>query len=107
MYLISQGDMVRISNYLKKEIIEASKEAFGECEIVLFGSRVDDSKKGGDFDIAIKKDIDYKEFQKKKIKFFKYLILKDLDLPIDLILYNKADSFLKKEIDRGVELKSV
>jgi len=95
---------MRISNYLKNEIKQACKNAFGECELILFGSRADDSKKGGDFDIAIVKDTDQKSFKNAKVKFFKYLLLKDLDLPIDLILYNKANELLKNEINQGVKL---
>jgi len=39
------------------------------------------------------------EFKKAKVKFFKEIILQDLDLPIDLISYNHANTLLKKEID--------
>jgi len=95
---------MRVSNYLKNEIKQASKNAFGECELILFGSRVDDSKNGGDFDIAVVKDIDQKSFRNAKVKFFKYLLLKDLDLPIDLVLYSKANELLKNEINQGVKL---
>jgi len=92
---------MRISKYLKKELINASKKAFGECELIVFGSRANDSKKGGDFDIAVVKDISKDEFKKAKVEFFKYLLLKDLDLPIDLVLYNRASELLRKEIEKG------
>jgi len=95
---------MRVSNYLKSEIKQACKNAFGECELILFGSRVDDGKKGGDFDIAVVKDIDKESFKKAKVQFFKYLLLKDLDLPIDLVLYSKANELLKNEINQGVRL---
>ena len=96
---------MRISAYLKDEIINASKIAFGECELILFGSRVDDSKMGGDYDIAVVSDMNNINFKKAKVQFFKYLILKDLDLPIDLVLYSKANEFFKSEIDKGEILK--
>ena len=95
---------MRVSKYLKSEIKQACKNAFGECELILFGSRVDDGKKGGDFDIAVVKDIDKESFKKAKVQFFKYLLLKDLDLPIDLVLYSKANELLKNEINQGVRL---
>ena len=95
---------MRISNYLRNNILQASEKAFGDCKLILFGSRIDDSKKGGDFDIAIKRDMSKEEFKKAKVRFFKTLILKDLDLPIDLILYNKANDLLKQEIDKGEAL---
>ena len=92
---------MRISNYIRENILQASKNAFGECTLILFGSRLDDNKKGGDFDIAIKGKMSVEEFKKAKISFFKTLILKDLDLPIDLVLYHKANNLLKQEINKG------
>jgi len=95
---------MRLSAYLKDEILQASQKAFGECELILFGSRIDNNKRGGDFDIAVVKDMSKEEFRKAKIQFFKYLLLRDLDLPIDLVFYNKANEVFKKEIDKGVRL---
>jgi len=92
---------MRISPYLINEFKKATKKAFGECDIILFGSRIDDAKLGGDFDLAIKKDISKEEFKKAKVEFFKYLLLKDLDLPIDLVLYNQVNGLLQKEIEKG------
>ena len=96
--------MMRVSRYLRDEIINASKVAFGECELILFGSRADESKSGGDFDIAVVKEMDRDSFKKAKVQFFKYLFLKDLDLPIDLVLYSEANEFFKREIDKGEKL---
>ena len=96
--------MMRVSNYLQKIFKDAIKKSFGECEAILFGSRVDDKKRGGDFDIAIKANFSKEEFNKRKIKFFKILLLKDLDLPIDLVFYNQVNPIFKKEIDKGVKL---
>ena len=93
---------MRVSAYLKSEIKKASKVAFGDAKLILFGSRVDESKRGGDFDIAVLKEMSLESFKKAKVQFFKYLILKDLDLLIDLVLYSKANDLLKKEIDKGV-----
>lgn len=95
---------MRLSHYLRKQFIEASKEAFSESELILFGSRVDDSKKGGDFDIAVCSAVSKEAFNKGKIHFFKYLILRDLDLAIDLVHYNLANDLLKQEIDKGIKL---
>ena len=101
MFLILQGDMMRLSPYLKHKLKEASQEAFANAKIILFGSRIDDAKQGGDFDLAVVGDMDKEHFKKAKVKFFKYLMLQDLDLPIDLVLYNRANTLLKKEIDKG------
>ena len=37
---------MRVSEYLKNVIQDTAKESFGQCEIILFGSRVDEQKKG-------------------------------------------------------------
>ena len=95
---------MRLSPYLRKKFIEASKEAFGDSKLILFGSRIDDTKKGGDFDIAVCSAINREAFTKAKVRFFKYLILRDLDLPIDLVHYDLANDLLKKEIDKGIKL---
>ncbi|WOE72948.1 hypothetical protein RZR97_02410 [Hydrogenimonas thermophila] len=65
---------MRVSPYLKEQFLKAGKEAFGKCELILFGSRVDDDKAGGDFDIAIDCNMKKEEFNKAKVKFFKYLL---------------------------------
>ncbi len=95
---------MRISNYIRQQISEASKQAFGEAKILLFGSRLDDSLKGGDFDIAVITEVDKEDFKKAKVQFFKHLLLKDLDIPIDVVHYKYADKLLQSEIDKGVSL---
>ena len=96
---------MRVSKYLRNIIQDTAKESFGQCELILFGSRVDEQKKGGDFDIALKGDMTKKAFDEGKVKFFKKLILKDLDLPIELVFYNQVNKELQKEIDsKGVKL---
>ena len=47
---------MRLSKRLKASLIKSILESFGEVDIYLFGSRTDDSKKGGDIDIAV--DVD-------------------------------------------------
>jgi len=95
---------MRVSPYLKEQFLKAANIAFGKCELILFGSRINDDKAGGDFDIAINCNMKKEEFKKAKVKFFKYLLLKDLDLPIDLVHYNTTDELLKKEIQKGEKL---
>ena len=96
---------MRIPKYIKDTITQAAHTSFGGCEAILFGSRTDDSKKGGDFDIAIKGNIEYEGFKKAKVQFFKTLLLHDLDLPIDLVHYASANKLLQHEIDKkGVRL---
>jgi predicted nucleotidyltransferase len=60
--------MMRVSKYLKSEIQKASLDAFGERELILFGSRIDETKRGGDFDIAVVKDMSIEAFKKAKVQ---------------------------------------
>ncbi len=95
---------MRISEPLKRTLLQACKSSFGDVEVILFGSRVDDRKRGGDFDLAIKGEFTKETFRAKKRGFLKYLLKRDLDLPIDLVQYNVANALLKEEIDKGVSL---
>ncbi len=64
---------MRLSDRIQKLIVDGIRKSFGDTEIYLFGSRTDESKKGGDIDIALTLDIDKNEFRRKKILFQKYL----------------------------------
>jgi len=70
--------------------------SFGDVDIYFFGSRVDDSKKGGDIDLAVSKE----QFRQYKIQFITALIRMDLDLKIDVVSYHTGDELLREEIDK-------
>ncbi len=91
---------MRLSDRIQKLIVNGIRNSFGDAEIYLFGSRTDESRKGGDIDIALVLDINKNEFRQKKIQFKKYLFQKGYDLKIDLLQWNKnIDSLLQKEIE--------
>lgn len=49
---------MRLSEFHKKYILDAAHKCFGnKAKIWLFGSRVDDTKKGGDIDLYIETDM--------------------------------------------------
>ncbi len=79
------------------------KEFFGDVKIYIFGSRLDDSKKGGDIDIflQIPKPIANKRAKRARAKL---LLEEKLLKPIDIILEEDANQFIKKEAMQGVEL---
>ncbi|QCI28175.1 nucleotidyltransferase domain-containing protein [Caminibacter pacificus] len=90
---------LRLDKISKKKLFEAL-EVFQGCEIYFFGSRRDPEKRGGDIDIAIK-GLDKEEFKKKRVKFFKKLLLSDFDYDVDLVHYESASELLKQEIRRA------
>ena len=92
---------MRLSKRLKTSLIKSILESFGEVDIYLFGSRTDDSKKGGDIDIAVDVDLSRKEFKQRQIKFMVAMIKQDLDLKIDLVAYNSQDKLLAEEIKKS------
>ena len=60
---------MRINKLQRQAIQSVFQSVFGEGEVVLFGSRVDNNKKGGDIDLFIKPSQDSDDFFKKKLSF--------------------------------------
>ncbi len=90
---------MRLPETLKSSILKAIEESFGNVEIYLFGSRTDDTKRGGDIDIAIRTDMTRERFRKHKIVFVSLLMRMGFDLKIDLVQYHDSmDALLKSEI---------
>ena len=83
-------------NIIKNKV----KIIFGDSLIYLFGSRVDDTKKGGDIDLYIVSKIKDNLFKKKqKLK----IILEDvLYKPVDIIVAINKDRLIEKEAIMGV-----
>lgn len=91
---------------LKKEEILAIKDIVNKldagCRIILYGSRADDSKKGGDIDLLL--------FSKKlkfndKIEILARLNEKLGEQKIDIIITgNNLNPFVKNAENSGVEL---
>ena len=99
---LQKGIVMRLSDRIQKLIVDGIRKSFGDTEIYLFGSRTDESKKGGDIDIALALDINKNEFRRKKIQFKKYLFQKGYDLKIDLLQWNKnIDVLLQDEIKKN------
>ena len=89
---------MRLSNRLKQCIKKGVLDSFGDVDIYLFGSRTDDTKTGGDIDIAVDVNVSKEVFQQYKVQFVVSLIKQGLDLKIDLVPYNSDDQLLNKEV---------
>ena len=89
---------MRLSKRIINIVQENINKSFGNVNIYLFGSRVDDSKKGGDIDLAIDTNISRQEFRKKKSLFLSLLMRIDFDYKIDVVNFNTKDILLNTEI---------
>jgi len=96
---------------LSKRVISILKDniakSFGDVNIYLFGSRTDDTKKGGDIDLAIDTDLSKQEFRKRKSLFLSLLARIDFDYKIDIVNFNTKDELLYNEIrNNNIKLNS-
>jgi len=95
---------MRITPFEQRKIREISEDVFGDGVIVrLFGSRVDDSKKGGDIDIYIDPQKKCPQKSYLKAKLWARLQLELGEQKIDIVVANKE----KLDIDREAMLKGV
>lgn len=77
------------------------KNIFKSGKIYLFGSRVDDNKKGGDIDLLIvSENVDKKALRKFRLEFFKEFGEQKLDIVVD-------DGSFKKPFNKLILQKAV
>lgn len=85
---------MRISPQEKLAILDSANEVFGpDAEIWLFGSRLDDTSKGGDIDLYI--EVPAVDFPVKKKIAFK-LLLEDRigEQKVDVVLHQRCNATL-------------
>lgn len=89
--LLLEGSTVRLSSYQVEELVRATKDCFGsEARVWLFGSRVDDAKKGGDIDLYIETSLEEGIVQ-AKLHWLRALYRSFGEQKIDLIVRSRAD----------------
>jgi predicted nucleotidyltransferase len=95
---------MRLSSKYQEVIKKYFKEFFKDGEIYLFGSRVDDNKKGGDIDLYLVLK-EHSNLFEKKIKFLSRVKRELGEQKIDIV-FNKDDSRLieQEAIKWGVRL---
>ena len=96
---------MRLSLFEIETIIKLKDEFFGiKPKIFLFGSRVEDKKKGGDIDLYIKTEITDDIFE-KRINFLSSLYKKLGEQKIDVVFATDLNRNIEIEaITKGVEL---
>lgn len=84
---------------LKNKLYSLSKDA----KIYLFGSRTDDTKKGGDIDLLIISDkLTKKDVRLIRVEFFKYFGEQKLDIVLDNGEFKNP--FVKHIFKQAIEL---
>jgi len=97
--------VLRLSERLKNEIGRSLVSSFGSADATVFGSRADDTRRGGNLDIAIPGNLSREEFRAKKALFQANLMRKGLDLDLNIVQLSDVSPLLQQEIHRsGVPL---
>jgi len=92
---------------LSKEEIAIIKstllDIFGEIDIYIFGSRLNDSIRGGDIDIFIVQKEESKDLRNKRAKA-KFYLEERLLKPIDIVIHKDFNRVIEQEALKGVKL---
>lgn len=91
---------------LSKKEIEVLKSAFDKLgksyKLYLFGSRVDDNKRGGDIDLlVVSKQLSKKDLRRVRVEFFKYFGEQKIDIVLD---NGEYEPFIELIRQKAIEL---
>ena len=91
---------MRLTTFCQNSIKDTFREVFKDGNIYLFGSRVDDSKRGGDIDlyIDIANSIFLEEIYDKKSQFRLKLYDKMGEQKIDIVVSKDKSRSIEQEI---------
>ena len=96
---------MRLTDYEQEAIKKAFIETFEDGKIYLFGSRVDDTKRGGDIDLYL---CPSQKFEDEKIRRRSFLIKLDEyigEQKIDAVMAKDEARLIEQEAKRtGIEL---
>jgi len=99
---------MRLSHEAQQIIRDTVKEVFGECAIVsLFGSRVDDTLRGGDIDLLVQSEKPIEQRQRKGLQLVAKLQIRLGDQPIDVLVVDpeiKRQPIHEEAIRTGIKL---
>ncbi len=95
---------MRLNSFEIETIKSSFNKVFGAGHIYLFGSRVDDDKKGGDIDLYLDPD-DKNNLYQKKIKFLVDVELAMGEQKIDVIIAENPERYIEREaLKKGIKL---
>ncbi len=96
---------MRLTKYETDSIKKAFLETFLDGHIYLFGSRVDDTQRGGDIDLYLRPNVKFDNEREKKIQFLIKLDELIGEQKIDVVMAKNRERLIKQEAIRtGVEL---
>jgi len=96
---------MRLSSFEQEMIKKAFIETFESGKIYLFGSRVDDTKRGGDIDLYLVPSQKFDDERERKISFLVKLDNYIGEQKIDVILAKDKSRLIEREaLKYGVEL---
>lgn len=93
---------MRLKDYERAAILTSVRCFDASARVYLFGSRVDDTKKGGDIDLLLMSDTITSD-NKRSIKMKLYELLGEQKIDI-VLAADDSDPFVKLALDSGVEL---
>lgn len=93
---------MRLKDYEQAAILSTVKNLDNNARVYLFGSRVDDAKKGGDIDLLVMSGrLTSNDKRAIKIKLYELLGEQKIDL---VLAADDSDPFVKLALATGVEL---
>ena len=96
---------MRLTQYEINSIKKAFEETFITGDVYLFGSRVDDSQRGGDIDLYLVPSEKFDDDRERKVKFLVKLDEYIGEQKIDVIMAKDKNRLIEKEALRyGVVL---
>lgn len=93
---------MRLKEYEKTAIVNTVKALDSAAHVYLFGSRVDDAKKGGDIDLLVMSD-NLKSDDKRAIKMKLHELLGEQKIDI-IVAADATDPFVQLALQTGVKL---
>ena len=91
---------MRLTEREKESIKSVVHSIFGDAKVYLFGSRLDDTKKGGDIDLFVITDTPSLEKKLEALAKLKRVLHK----PVDLVLHKDFNRSIEQEALQGCEL---
>ncbi len=96
---------MRLEQYEVDGIKKAFREAFEEGQIFLFGSRIDDTQRGGDIDLYLRPSAKFDDERDRRRNFLLKLDEYIGEQKIDVIMAKDASRLIEQEaIIKGIEL---